>query len=287
MRNDIVLDMAWHDYVSAEGLNPSTAVRGIKSARHLRFGQPPKATRAARVGTVAHAILFDRDIFDRFSIYTGKIRRGKAYDEFAAANPGKELLLMSEYEVACEIAEAVAADPMAREALTGCSHEVSLFAEIDGLQCKGRVDALHETSGRLVDLKCTADIDKRAFGRVFARLNYGFKLAFYHKLLRYLGKPVESTLLITAEMEPPYDVAVVAVHPEVIESHTELVDSVIDEYRHGLATDYWPGVAATFASRQMRKLQRCPIEECDFPEGAPYELSLWSTGEEEEVVFRG
>ena len=244
-RCEILPNVPWHMYVGIDALNPSTAVHGRKSLKHLRHAmQHPKPdTAAMRIGTIAHELILEGQLGGRFAFYDG-VRNEKhaRYQAFLELFPNADVISKSEYAAARRIAAAVTGESaLATETLSGCTTEVTLLGELEGVQCKGRVDALRD--GHLVDLKVTRDISRFPFGRVASQLGYMFKLEMYRQLLDQNLHTVERVTLITVEQDEPNDVAVVPVPLEWLDHQTETVQRVIADYRHATETNHWTGIA--------------------------------------------
>lgn len=111
------------------------------------------------------------------------------------------------------MAESVLAHPTARLFLEVCTmREVSVFADVDGVPCRARFDALSDVTRNGVyaaDLKTTEDATKSGFESSVKRYGYDVQVAHYdavHKAAT--GNPVDRFLLIAVEKSGPYEVAV-------------------------------------------------------------------------------
>ena len=71
--------------------------------------RPKEETSSTAVGSGIHTQLLERDDFDKtYTFFPGKVRRGKAWDEFKSQNPGKTILTQREYEEVVEADRATA-----------------------------------------------------------------------------------------------------------------------------------------------------------------------------------
>lgn len=243
-RREILTNLSWPDYLAEPGWNPSRLVHGLKSMKHMREYQgSDKPDRAKLVGSMTHTLIFEPETFhERYAIWTGgrRDKRIVAYREFMEENADQEITNPDEFEQARIVSEAVLADYVAASLLNTTDHEVSLFCEDLGLQCKGRVDAL---GGLIVDLKTTTNTQAHAFGRVFSNLAYGAKLACYKRWAELLGHEVAEVYTIAVEVKPPYDVAVYRVPEAVLENAWPRVERVMRRIPECEASGTWPGVA--------------------------------------------
>jgi hypothetical protein len=127
-----------------------------------------------------------------------------------------------------------------RELVQSSAKEVTVYGEICGVECKGRLDLLN--IGKIADLKTTPNVHKKAFGRIFSNLNYAFKLAFYRELVRQNWINVLQVELITQELSGDFDNALVSVPSIVLDNAWDKVVEVMTAYKQCLETNTWPGV---------------------------------------------
>ena len=254
----------WWDYCQIKRMNPSTLVAGCKSMLSLRnliregFREE---TNAMRMGSGAHALLFEPQEFcNRFCVMpdfhlspdnvTGKgvpsqTRTTDWYKKkvalFAQDNPGKTIIGQTQYAQCLRAIDAIWARPKMRELVESSAKEVTVYGQICGIDCKSRLDLL-STQRIIGDLKNSASVHKRDFGRVFMRLRYDFKLAFYRDMVRQnIGDP-KSIQLICQELSGDFDNTLVEVPAIVIDNAWSKVVEVMTQYKQCLATNKWPGV---------------------------------------------
>ena len=108
------------------------------------------------------------------------------------------------------------------------------------LRCKGRVDYYDPRGGVLADLKTTRDASEDAFSRSAWDYGYFRQLAFYAHALERLGFEVSEVLVIAAEKEPPYGVAVYAVEDQALRAGWRQVEDLVAVYARCEATGVWP-----------------------------------------------
>jgi hypothetical protein len=133
-----------------------------------------------------------------------------------------------------------------RELVESSAKEVTIYGEICGVDCKSRLDLFcsYPRKLKIGDLKNTVNIQKRAFGSVFMRLRYDFKLAFYRDMVR---QNVENSgnievELITQELVGDFDNALVPVPSIVLDNAWSKVVEVMTAYKRCMETNVWPGV---------------------------------------------
>ena len=261
----------WDEYCAIKRMNPSTLVAGCKSMLSLRnliregFREE---TNAMRMGSGAHALLLEPQQFEerfcvmpdlhlseqnlRESKYKGEpdeerqtnSKATKFYKRevavFAKDNPNKTIIGRTQYDQCLRAIEAIWARPKMRELVESSAKEVTVYGEILGVECKGRLDLLNKTT--IADLKTTPNVHKKAFGRIFSNLNYAFKLAFYRELVRQNWGGELSVELITQELTGDFDNALVPVPREVLDNAWDRVVEVMQAYKRCQETNVWPGV---------------------------------------------
>lgn len=218
---------SYADYAAIDAVNWSTLKVMARSPRHYRhaLANPRPPSPAMLLGTAAHLATLEADRWDdEVRIFDGAARRGKAWEAFQAANPGRLLLNQAEADKAQAMAAAVRDHGPAAEYLSAGEPEVGVVWTDDttGLSCKARVDWLHvlrDSAGRigrviLVDLKTAREIGLREFSAQAARLGYFGQLAHYRAgIAAALGIAPEmiEVVLVAVENDAPHDVAVFAV----------------------------------------------------------------------------
>jgi hypothetical protein len=217
-------------------------------------------TNAMRMGSGAHALLLEPDEFhERFCVMpdfhlspdnvTGKgvpsqTRTTDWYKRevalFAADNPDKTIIGQTQYDQCLRAIESIWARPKMAELVKASAKEVTVYGDICGVECKGRLDLLNIAT--IADLKTTPNVNKKAFGRIFSNLNYAFKLAFYRELVRQNWGRELSVELITQELSGDFDNALVPVPAIVLDNAWGKVVEVMTAYKRCQETNVWPGV---------------------------------------------
>ena len=270
-------EIPWADYCKVHRMNPSTLVAGCKSMlslRNLMRDGFREETNAMRMGSGAHALLLEPDQFEErfcvmpdFHLSEQNLRESKYRGEpdeerqtnskatkfykrqvaaFVADNPDKTIIGQTQYDQCLRAIESIWARPKMRELVESSAKEVTVYGEICGIECKGRLDLLtnYPRKWKIGDLKNSVSIQKRDFGRVFMRLRYDFKLAFYREMVR---QNVEQSgdievELITQELSGDFDNALVPVPSIVLDNAWTKVVEVMQAYKRCLETNVWPGV---------------------------------------------
>ncbi len=252
------------EYLTAPGANWS-------SIKHLevspleykhRLEHPRKDTPAMQLGHATHTAVLEPDRFPlEYTVYPGKVRRGKDWDAFAAANADKDILKADEYARCLAIRDAVQGHDVAADLLTGAETEMSIGWEdgATGLPCKGRIDAFD--GGSLIDLKTTGEFGSK-FAANAARFAYHKQLAFYRQGLRKLGHAVPGVLLIAVQSVAPHDVCVYRLPDELLDWAWTEVRGLLELLKKCQAKDEWPGAAANVVDLEL-PLWAYPDEEME------------------------
>ena len=268
----------WDDYCKVKRINPSTLVAGCKSMlslRNLIRDGFREETNAMRMGSGAHALLLEPQEFcNRFCVMPDfhlseqNLREPKNKSEsdedrrtdskatkfykrevaaFVAEYPDKTIIGQTQYDQCLRAIESIWARPKMRELVESSAKEVTIYGEILGIECKGRLDLLtNQPRGywTIGDLKTTPNVHKKAFGRRFADLRYDFKLAFYRELVRQNVQETRNleVELITQELTGDFDNALVPVPSIVLDNAWDKVVDVMQAYKRCMETNVWPGV---------------------------------------------
>lgn len=234
-------------YRAEPGVNWSTlkAMRDSPRAYLHAIKTERKDTLPMMLGRAVHTLVLEPATFgELYATWTGGDRRGAKWTEFEAEHEGMTIFKPAEVDLAHAMAEAVLADPVARECLHGASYEQSVrwTDPATGLACKGRPDVLNKGRLLLADLKTCRSIDARRFGNESARLAYPQQLAHYHSgCLHGLGWAPQVHALIAVENAAPHDVGVFEIPPANREIAAEEVAALLLQLRECMAADKWPG----------------------------------------------
>lgn len=212
-----------------------------KSAKAFRASitTPFESTAAMRIGTIVHKLLLGGR---SLTVYEAE-RRGNAWKEFKAANPGKEIVTVKEVARAQVIADEVLKDARVTSRLAGKTLEQSIAGKLCGVDVAGTPDAYDADT--IIDVKTTADASIGGFQWQAKRMAYPIQLVWYADMLRSAGlADVKTHLLIAIETKAPFDVTIHELEPITIitarRQYTRWLEQVIECERTGV----WPGYAA-------------------------------------------
>jgi hypothetical protein len=255
-------NVSWDDYRQIKKMNPSTLVAGCKSPMHLRRAIEEgfvEETNAMRLGTGIHALLLEPEQFEnRFVVMpdyqfdaenvTGKGERSESkatkyykakQSQFYQENQGKSVISRHQFDQCLRCIEALNSRPRIRELLESANKEVTVEGVIEGIEFKGRIDALIPSC--IIDLKTTADVSPRIFGSRFFKLGYDFKLSIYRELVRQSTEGLREVRVIAQEPSGDYDNCVINVPEEVLDNAFSRVLHVVHRYKQCMQSGVWPG----------------------------------------------
>jgi hypothetical protein len=259
----IVTNQTWDEYRQIDRKNGSTLVAGLKSMRALKRAIDSggkEQTDAMRLGSGTHCLLLEPEEFEQRYCVVPEFHKSpenvtakgqptdskltnfykQAVKEFASQNSGKEFLSREQYDNALYAVESMRSKPLITSMLESADTELTIIGEIDGVAVKGRIDALCRDC--IIDVKTTASADLRTFGRTFANLHYGFKLALYREMLRQFTKQNLPVVVIAQETSGDFDTVVYDVPSCVLDSGLAQVKRVLADYKHSLENGVWHGI---------------------------------------------
>lgn len=250
------------EYSNDPRMNASTLVHGFKSMRSLKRaidGKKPEPTPALRFGQQYHTLILEPEEFRRTHVVMpdykndpenvdakGNSSRNAntkwvkaAKSKFIEDNLHKAIVEQADFERGLKMIEALSQRPRVMELLKGTQREVTLYGNINGVDCKGRLDLL---AGHITDLKGTKNAEPRWFGRDACKLWYPEKLAFYQQLVKQNTGETLPVYVIAQETGGDFDTVVYPIRQPVLEVAFGRVCKLLCEYKNARDQDKWPGV---------------------------------------------
>jgi len=179
-------------------------------------------TNALIFGRAFHWAILEPDKFEKKThIFSGKVRRGKAWDEFKEEydRDANCILLQSEYNSLRCMQDVINSNAECQKLLYGGENEaVSCWEDQDtGVFCKGKADKVKKDY--VIDLKTTASGEEHSFRGSAYKYGYNRQSAFY---LDGFGK--NNFIFIVIEKTSPYNLY-------IYECSDQFVDSGREEYK--------------------------------------------------------
>jgi exodeoxyribonuclease VIII len=243
-------NLAFTDYLAHPAVSKSLLdlfERAPKLAKAYLDGQYIRQeTPAMRLGSLIHcAVLEPETLKERYAVAPECDRRtkeGKAVLEaFKEASQGRILVTPDNLDTAQRCADSVRAHPMAEAILAQGKSEVSVFAPLDGTDCKGRMDWLRE-DGIIADLKTTRDATPDGFGRSAATFDYPVQAGMYLDLVDQSGHLASDFVFIAVETSEPYLCATYSLTAEDIRRGRAIYRNRLAGYRACLEKNEFPGI---------------------------------------------
>jgi exodeoxyribonuclease VIII len=193
---------------------------------------------AMRMGSAVHAILFGQP----YALWSGKVRNGKAWEDFQAQHGETLILNARELAEAQGIAAAVESHSEARRLLI--ADDLAIERRINwsfmGRDCAGTPDV--RAAGYIVDLKTTRCADPERFVRDASFRAYHAQLAWYLDgvIQAGLGTPTEA-YIVAVESTPPHPVTVLRLTDNAIDQGRRLCRIWMERLLSCERANHWPG----------------------------------------------
>jgi hypothetical protein len=191
----------------------NTDLGKIKKSWAHYLGNPAESdeqTDAMRFGSAFHAFTLEEDVFWATHAVApeGMDRRTKEGKKLweDLQNSGKTIIKHDEYMTIQKMRDALRNHPMAKNILTRSENEGAYTAELEGVQCKCKVDLSNK--GYVFDLKTTMDASPEEFRRSIGKYNYERQAAFYTDILKANKVEVKGFVFVAVEKSFPFNVGV-------------------------------------------------------------------------------
>jgi len=248
--------ISFADYLDVDGVNHTKlhAFRRTPAHAHWAMTHPEEDTDSLRVGDAVHVAVLEPERFEREYVKAPKFNKrtnaGKAdAAQWVKDHPTQAALLPEEWDLAVALRDAVRANPIARQILSGVGHNELTAIWKDpttSLICKGRIDRLttYRDYSTVVDIKTARDAGRRAFAKAVYDYGYNSQAAYYLDGLNILSPRSRRFFHIVAEKEPPYCVALYELDPPAIEEGRRRYRRALDQFAECQMTGVWPGYPA-------------------------------------------
>ena len=242
------LDCARYSYLKM------LAGEGALTLAHVRAAMlnPKPPTKDMQLGTALHTAALQGDQLDQaVAVAPDRQRRSNVdkefWVEFEAEHAGKIILQQSEFDRVRFMAERILYHPEVQglfgyDCAIECSGIVQHTAD-DGEQVlvKIRPDVWSPDAHILADIKTTPCASRAAFQRTVYNFGYHHQAALYMHVMGRLGHLVDYYMFIVVEKEPPHEVAVYRLMPEVIERAWEQLIDPLHDMAVAYRTGHWTG----------------------------------------------
>ncbi len=240
------------NYFNSKALGSSAISCLLKSppamfkARHIDK-TAELSTTALTIGSAVHCAILERlDFNARYMCLPPEIkqRRGKAYEAFLLENPNVEILTASDYKMCSDMQDSV--DNSGIDILLGAVEvEKEIFWEEDGVECRGKIDALCQYGGEpvMVDIKTTKSADPFEFAKSMYNFGYATQAAHYYAGAKHNGIDIKKCFLLAIEKTKPYLCALYEISSDAMIKGEEDRQKALSIYRYCNENNEWSGYA--------------------------------------------
>jgi hypothetical protein len=196
------------------------------------------------LGTLLHAMVLEPETYlDRVAVWDGD-RRGKAYAEFVAANPGMILIKPEDDLALTRMRDAVLDNPYARALCNakGQREACAIWNTTLGFQCKARIDYLNTDAMILVDLKTCRSVDEYAWARAACELKYDVQAAWYRWGFEVVTGKKCSVAFVAVENEGLHRCRVFTLPPDVLARADSAIADLLPLWAEARTSGVYPDV---------------------------------------------
>ncbi len=206
-------------------------------AHHVMTCDRDDTTLAKRIGSGVHALTFGTP---EVVVYTGKVKRGKAWDAFASEHADKLILNAKEFARSTAIADSIRRNKVAERVIfsAGTILEQRIDWEWNGRKCRSTPDARNFRT--LVELKSTRSADPMRFHHDAIRMAYHASLAWYQRAIKAeTDVTPRDVYIIAVEQTAPYVVTPFRLTERALEAGDHLVKLWFEQLRICETTNVW------------------------------------------------
>ena len=267
----IAYNQADQDYRREIGENQSYLKHILTSPAHYKAAKSRRfpVTVNMEIGSAIHCrVLEGEDEFNsRFLLkpegisYTTK--EGK---EWKAQNKGKTILAKQDYDNVLGMSESLFELDWFNPNQTDYRkyNELSIYWEVDGIPCKGRLDRLVDLGDRLLvlDLKSTDSIDFHSFlKKVVGGMNYIFQAAWYAEAASLAYNKPADFIFIGIERTAPYAKSIFQVSSDMMLEGTAQIKTARRLLKKCLDTKSWPGPEVSYNIMELPSWYRSSVDQ--------------------------
>ena len=240
-------------YHKGPGISKSDLDKVHRSPAHFlaSLEQPDEPTEAMMLGTAFHAAVLEPERFkEEYTVAPEVNRRTKAgkeeYEAWREQNAWKIALSEEQLTMIHKMRESVMANPIARKLIEMTQHEMSVYADLDGVLCKCRPDGWSQSERVMIDLKSAKDASPDGFQKAVAVGRYHVQNAFYKRIVEALtGERQEAFYFIVCEKEPPFALAMYELDPLTVEIGERAAEDDLRVFRDAVERGEWNAYART------------------------------------------
>lgn len=240
------------EYLKLPGVSISALKEMKRSPQHYRYRVAnPLQSAPLTLGRAAHCAVLEPERYEsQFAVWDRrtssgnlKPRNSAEWEAFKAAHEGQEILTEDQHLDALAIGKAVRLDDNAMRYLDSGEPEVTMQWQMQGRDCRGRIDWVTRpvAAAVLVGLKTSTDCRPFKFGAQAAKLGYHLQWAWYRNGWQVIKGEKPRMVEIVVESKPPYAVAVYSVPDEVLLQGEEESLELLAKLQACELEGKWPG----------------------------------------------
>lgn len=247
-------------------MNPvrfSHLLAAARSGAHAQWaleGGEEDETYAMEGGGALHGLLLKGDKVLCFDTP----RRGKAWAQFEAENPGSHILSPAVYDRTMRMAESVRANRDACDLLEGICEQTLHFTFL-GMDCRSTPDV--RAPRRLVELKTTRDANPEWFRYEIGRRAYHAQMSFQRTAVvaSGLGQP-DDHFIVAVESTEPHVVTLFRLTPGTMDLGDRLVRLWAERLVGCMRSGSWPPYAQSVVDVDLGQQQEVELDFTGVPE---------------------
>lgn len=203
---------------------------------------PPKP--AMYLGSIVHALVLGTG--SKYVVSPHEAHRSNDAKQWMADQQAAGVIVVKQkdYDIAQAMADALYEHEVAGALLDRATAiEATAIADVGGVMCKARYDAVIPEAG--LDVKTTAepDLDDVALSRAMDTYHYEIQGGAYADVMAALGEPERDHQLLWVSSVPPHFVAVRRIADTAMDQGRELAATAREIYLRCTETGRWPGPA--------------------------------------------
>jgi exodeoxyribonuclease VIII len=233
-------------YRQSEGLSNSMLKHFLRTPSHYKSAleNPQETTKAMTIGTAFHQMVLTPELNLVAVMPDVDLRTNagkKVRDDFVLLSEGKTVIKEDEFKMLSGMTESVRSNAKALQIIEACTYkEVSLFATLAGVKCKGRFDMLDVHNGIIADLKSCEDASPNGAFKAIRNFGYDMQNVHYGKLYEAcFGALPKQFVFIFVEKEPPYAVGIYVIGAKSLERTTAQWQKALNDFSVCQETNVW------------------------------------------------
>lgn len=242
--------MTEDEYRQLSALNHSTFKAFFRSPHAYKNQKPVEQSEAMRIGLAVHTLWLEgtEKFTEQYAIYPdidGRTKEGKEMKRiFDDQSQNKTKITHESGEIVYACVNALNnSNVCSKHFMEGSDieKEVVLTAKLNGILCKGRIDAISLKESTIWDVKTCEDASFTEFRRDILNRNYHTQAAFYTMLAdEVYGKRDWNYKLIAVEKKRENGVHVFSLGRNVIEASRNITSLALEQLKICEQTGYFP-----------------------------------------------